>query len=273
MLGKLIKHEFRSGARIMWSIYLGMIGLALLTRYVAMPVLNKNLGFILSAVSMLIVFVFGVAIVGLSLAPVIISAARFKQNVLGNQAYLTMTLPVSSHQLLLAKIIVNGIWYFFTGVLAILIAFLMLTEWNMFTGTIGWNLKDFIDGCLEYAKTHEDIIWNLCLVAFEGLLNIVAGVSLATIMVYMCYSIGYAANRHKSLWTVLLIYGFFHVTSWLGIILLIFFGKNWERYVDLMTGLKGIEGILGISLAAIVALSAIYYFVTHYFITRKLNLE
>jgi len=204
---------------------------------------------------------------------VIISAARFKQNVLGNQAYLTMTLPVSSHQLLLAKIIVNGIWYFFTGVLAILIAFLMLTEWNMFTGTIGWNLKDFIDGCLEYAKTHEDIIWNLCLVAFEGLLNIVAGVSLATIMVYMCYSIGYAANRHKSLWTVLLIYGFFHVTSWLGIILLIFFGKNWERYVDLMTGLKGIEGILGISLAAIVALSAIYYFVTHYFITRKLNLE
>ena len=269
MLRKLIKHEFRATARIMWPIFGGMLALTLLMRFGAMLILERYDSFFLNGISVLTVMLFFAGLFALAFAPLVVSGSRFKSSVLGSEGYLTMTLPVSTNQMLVSKLITNAVWYAATAVVFALILAVLSAEFvNM--GDIGEIISNLIRG-LRHLKGAE--IGHIALILLELLLDAVVFVTLGTVLVYAAYAIGFSANRHKSLWTVLLIYAFFHVVSYAGIATLILFGNKADRWVDFMTGLQGFEGFLAIVFALMFALGAAFYAVTHYFLTRKLNLE
>lgn len=64
--------------------------------------------------------VFGILIAALFLSTFVLVINRFRSNIYGRQGYLTMTLPVNSHQLILSKLVASLVWYFLAGITALL---------------------------------------------------------------------------------------------------------------------------------------------------------
>ena len=274
MLGKLIKHEFRATARYMWPIMGGMLLLALLVRFVANPVLTHADNFILNTLGVIIVMLFTVGCMALGLAPLCVSGCEFKRSILGSEGYLTMSLPVSSRQHINAKLITNAVWYALTGVLMVLILLVMVGD----KGTLPGLSSGFTDAFDKTKLSAEDAqaVGHLILACIEGFIDLIAGASLLTVAVYAAYAIGYSANRRKELWTVLLIYLFFHVVVWVGLGSLFIIGRSDMKFaVDALNNvsvMKAFEGFLGLGFLIMVALGAVFYHITDHFITKKLNL-
>ena len=62
----------------------------------------------------------------LTLMSIVLMVNRFRTNLMGDEGYVTFTLPVSSHQIVWSKIIVSTVWFIATGIveaLALLVCF------------------------------------------------------------------------------------------------------------------------------------------------------
>lgn len=274
MLKSLIKHEFRATSKKMWPIFIGMLVLSLITRFGAMPLLRLNSNFLVKVLAVLIVIGFGIGIFSLGLIPLIVSGGRFKKSILGQEGYLTMSLPVSSHQLIGAKLITNAVWYLLSGVLLLVLIFFMAGNLSQLTA-----IPDFFSAIFKTISKFdkEDMvqIGHSLLTCLEILLDMVAGISLLTVMCYAAYSIGYSVNKRKNLLTVVLIFVFFQLIAWAAIGSLVLFGEKelGGEVTLLIEGFKVMERFLAEEFIIIAVLGAVFYFITNFFITRKLNLE
>lgn len=98
MLTKLIRHEFRATSRIMWPIFAGMLALTLAMR-ASQNVLQNESPWLLNLLAVLVTIGFVFGIMALCFAPLVLSAVRFRDHLLKDEGYLTLTLPVNMHQL------------------------------------------------------------------------------------------------------------------------------------------------------------------------------
>lgn len=266
MLRKLIRYEFKATGRVMWPIFCGMVLLTLMARYAAIPLLEHSDFFLFNALAVLVLIAFFVGLLLLGFIPLLISVGHFKKNVLSSEGYLTMTLPVTRNQLLLSKLIVNVVWYAASAAVLFAAFLLLVTDVQAIL-----KLPDFIKAAVS-ALERSDSVWKAALAAGELLLNLVAAVTLATLICYTSYSIGYSAAKHKTLWTVLLIYALFHLAVNGGIVIMSFLDRYVMRWT-LKSGIESFFSIAGANLGVMLLFGAICFFVTSFFLTKKLNLE
>ncbi len=111
MLGKLIKYDIRSTWRdfagVYLSIFLGVIIVPQLFNHFTNDVVNMLGGFM------------GTAIVISTIVIMIIMLFRiFNTNVFSKEGYLTMTLPVTSTQIVVSKLLVSTMWIVLTGIVS-----------------------------------------------------------------------------------------------------------------------------------------------------------
>lgn len=52
----------------------------------------------------------------LAIMSIVLMVNRFRTNLMGDEGYVTFTLPVSSHQIVWSKIIVSTVWFIVTGI-------------------------------------------------------------------------------------------------------------------------------------------------------------
>ncbi len=111
MLGKLIKYDIHSTWRDFAGVYLSII----LGVIIVPQIFNY---FKSETVNLLAVFI-GVAIVITTIVVMIIMLFRiFNTNVFSKEGYLTMTLPVSSTQIVISKLLVSTMWIVLTGIVS-----------------------------------------------------------------------------------------------------------------------------------------------------------
>lgn len=112
MLRKLIKYDIKSTYRdfagIYMSILLGVIILPLIFNNISNEIINMVAGFIAFGI-----FVAVVVVMISNLFQI------FNTNIFSKQGYLTMTLPVTSLDIVLSKLIVSSMWIVLTGVVCI----------------------------------------------------------------------------------------------------------------------------------------------------------
>lgn len=96
MLSKLIKHEFRATSRIMWPVFLGMLALTALMRFSQLLLNGRHIPWLLQLIGVLLVIGFVMGLGALAFAPLVLSAVRWRDHVLKDEGYLTLTLPVLS---------------------------------------------------------------------------------------------------------------------------------------------------------------------------------
>ena len=272
MLSKLIKHEFRATSRIMWPVFLGMLALTALMR-ISLPLLDGGVTpWFLQMLCVLMVIGFVMGLGALGLAPLVLSAVRWRDHVLKNEGYLTLTLPVSLHQLLASKLIVSAVWYaaaFLVGVLSLLIA---ASDW----ASLRYVPENFVDFFTAFFGMEASLRSHALLIVFELFCNFVFAVSAAALVVYAAYSIGYSFNKHKELWTVILILVFFQLAQFTAIAMIgAFINADPTRWMDLdvYSAPASVELLLLWGMFGELLFAAAGYAVTWFFTTKKLNLE
>ena len=272
MLSKLIKHEFRATSRIMWPVFLGMLALTALMRFSQLLLNGGHIPWLLQLIGVLLVIGFMMGLGALAFVPLVLSAVRWRDHVLKDEGYLTLTLPVSVHELLASKLIVSAVWYaaaFLVGVLSLMIA---ASDW----ASLLHVPENFVDFFTAFLRMDASLRGHALLILLELLGNFVMTISAASLVVYAAFSIGYSFNKHKSLWTTVLVLVFFEVAQFTAIAMIgAFFNADPTRWMnlDIYSAPASVELLLLWGMLGELIFAAAGYAVTWFFTTKKLNLE
>ena len=260
MLTKLIRHEFRATSRIMWPIFAGMLALTLAMR-ASQRVLQNDFPWLLNLLAVLVTIGFVFGIMALCFAPLVLSAVRFRDHLLKDEGYLTLTLPVNMHQLLASKLIVSAVWYAAAFLAVVLLC--MIGAFPQFTA-------DFLRA---FRKLDSSMQGQALLFALEFFLFCVLGVTAVSLIVYAAYAVGFSFNKHKSALTAVSVLVFFQLVQFAAIAVLAnLFGDGFTAWSSL-TGVQAGNAIFAVALVCELIVCVIFYLVTYFFLTRKLNLE
>lgn len=118
MLGKLIKYEWKSTCK-MGCLMLGVVALITFIGWLAFQSLvlgdwdlNAWVG-ILGIIGILTLVMYVIMLVAVNYGISVYLAVHFYKTMYTDEGYLTHTLPVTKHQILVSKIFVGGVWSFF----------------------------------------------------------------------------------------------------------------------------------------------------------------
>lgn len=144
MLGKLIKHEFKSTAHSMFAIYLSALitfGIMCLVFFIKNKTLMVISSVALGAICAVALVITLFAIIG-----------TFNKSLYGNQGYLSFTLPVSGRSLLASKTIVSLCWVLISFIFAISVVLFLVFYWIAQTSD---NIKSIIDTVYNMLQTMQ----------------------------------------------------------------------------------------------------------------------
>lgn len=164
MIGKLIKHDLKAGARRMGNIYL-----AALIASVAMVIsafLESGLLRFLS--SMVVVVVAFIAVI-MTFASVIFGANK---SLFGREGYLTQTLPVKTSSLIFSKWFTSSIWLLISY-LFVIVAFISVFVYWTSENQEGAQIYDMINSVLQTFGVGAEAVYqkSLMIQAIIGLFN------------------------------------------------------------------------------------------------------
>ena len=256
MLSKLLKYEFKSNAKQQLPLLIYLLiatVLAFITNFLlnaTKPLDNTFSRIVETFCSGLIVFFF-ISIVAYPFVTGFLILQKYYKSMFTDEGYLTFTLPVSTDQLLLAKIISGFVWFAISLVALIIPAYII--SLMLFNGRI---IKFFQEASLSVTPISvlSDLIF--------GIVNILSNL----LIYYTAITIGAViAKKHKILTAIGILYLINIIKSIVSSILMLPHMLN--GLDDFMLFDSLIEFIINI--VFIVAA----YFVTRYIIENKLNLD
>ena len=145
MLTTLFKHEMRATAKTFMWFYIAFAAIAIVNALInpfamgsasangAMQTLGMPGAFIPDAIRGIIMALYSIAATVVVVVTIVIIILRFFRNLLGDEGYLMMTLPVTREQHILAKLFAAVIWSVCTAVLVFLSFLLMLQSAGVLT--------------------------------------------------------------------------------------------------------------------------------------------
>ena len=199
--------------------------------------------------------VFGGLIITLGISTLFLIIKRFKGSVYDRQGYLTLTLPVSEHHIITAKLVGAFIWSLIsTAVLAlsaVIIVAITVPEWIPLSYVI------------TFVETHLPQIF---LTGISFLLNTISSI----LCIYLAISIGQLFNEYR---TALAVAAYIGIQIVIGFIELSF-NLSSNFYVNSLVGLND-HFYMGASISIVEELIfiAIFYLGTYYILRNKVNLQ
>lgn len=278
MLGKLLKHEWKES----WKIPVVLIGILWILAAMAgltfiSPVWQSELDG-LNVLLVLVIMAFYFSIIGVSIGIMLYMAIRFYKNMFTDEGYLTHTLPVSTHELLLSKIMVMSAWIFLSTaaiVVSLLIFSCLAAVFLMPEGHSFANLLKDLNRLV-----HEFILYlDKGVMSFIGSLLFLVVVSIisGTMMIVGSICIGQMVKKHKILGSVGAYFALSTVIQIVSTVVLIPLMFYWSRRYEAYTSADNVFQLMApmYLLIGIVSLgiSAGLYFLSEFLIRKKLNLD
>ncbi|HEM4066089.1 TPA: ABC transporter permease [Streptococcus suis] len=260
MFKKLLKYEFQSVGKWYVGIYAGALALsAILGFWLQALNLRTQAGTTEPGGAEMVLFgtsfmTFGILIAALGLSTFFMVINRFRKNVYGRQGYLTMTLPVSSHHIILSKLLASLVWYLLAGItiilsIGIVLAVLMLGS------------EEFV--IPELQTLIQQIDWS---VVFAHLFYSLIESTMGILLIYFSISVGQLFKDHRLLFAILIYIGISIVVGVFGTLVFTNYLENlYNAALPLYP--SPILALINIILAFA------YYFGTHFIMTKKLNLQ
>ncbi|HEM4071607.1 ABC transporter permease [Streptococcus suis] len=260
MFKKLLKYEFQSVGKWYVGIYAGALVLsailgfwlqALTIRTQAGTTEPSGAEMVLFATSFMTI---GILIAALGLSTFFMVINRFRKNVYGRQGYLTMTLPVSSHHIILSKLLASLVWYFLAGVNIVLSIGIILAVLMLGSG-------EFV--IPELQTLIQELDWS---VVFAHLFYSLIESTMGILLIYFSISVGQLFKDHRLLFAILTYIGISIVVGVFGTLVFTNYLENlYNAALPLYP--NPILALINIILAFA------YYFGTHFIMTKKLNLQ
>ena len=274
MLRKLLKHEFRATGRIM----LPVIGILLATSVAANLSLRYLLGsdvWFFSTLGILLLTAFGSAIGGVFIVSFILMIQRFYKNLLQDEGYVMLTLPVSIHQHIWSKLIVSSVWFIVTALAVILACCITAFDLTIIKEIL-WGLGELFQ---ELRKLQAYYAINGTAIAIEMIVLVFLGLVAMCLQFYSALAAGHSLPTHKMAWSVAWYFGLQFAFQIIAFSLIQILDQinffNWgifhpEIHLDAMAGIH-------IGMAMMIFLTvvhgAIFYGITTFFLKKRLNLE
>ena len=243
MFWNLVRYEFKNVNKWYLALYGAVLALSVIIglQANALEMLSSQ-----DQESIMLVFqafIFGGLIITMSISTLILIIRRFKGSVYERQGYLTLTLPVSEHQIILAKLLGAFLWSLLSAVVFILSIYIFLV-------TVDPQIIDAY--MIRYFFGHYLDSIGLSLISY--IFSTVAGI----LCIYLSISIGQLFNEYR---TALAVVAYIVIQTILGFITLnlrIDFDYNWMISFEILKDL---------------ILSLVFYLGTYYILKNKVNLQ
>ena len=255
MFWNLVRYEFKNVNKWYLALYAAVLALSALIGIQTQGF--KNLPYQESQAAMLLSLatVFGGLMLTLVISTIFLIIKRFKGSVYDRQGYLTLTLPVSEHHIITAKLVGAFIWSIVSTAVLVISAFIVLT----LTAPDWFVTSDLI----PFIETH---LPQLSLMGISFLLNTISGI----LCIYLAISIGQLFNEYRTALSIVAYIGIQIVVGFVEV----FFNTSANFYVNSLAGFND-NFYMGASTSIIEELIfiAIFYLGTYYILRNKVNLQ
>ena len=251
MLGKLLKYEFKATARPMLPVMLAVILFSALTRFLfsIRDSFDPDATVLLDLIIGLTTAVYVITASAAIFIVIFLICARFYNNLLKDEGYLSNTLPVSIDLHIISKLLVGFLWSVLSFKVVLLSILLVLPA----------SREQFVNFImLVVDEINSPVLWltiaSLILAVFSQILSYYSAIAIGQMF------------RHKIIAAVLVLMGFGFVFGLLmgNISIAIAMGNS---------NITPFQGILTMLFLPTLAQTAIHYVLTRFFMGNKLNLE
>ena len=255
MFWNLVRYEFKNVNKWYLALYAAVLVLSVLIgmqghyyNYVSFKDSQPVLLFFLA-------LVFGGLMITLGISTIFLIIKRFKGSVYDRQGYLTLTLPVSEHHIITAKLVGAFIWSILSSTVLALSAFIIVTI----------TVPEWISNS-ELIPLVGTFLPQLSLMGVSFLLNTISGI----LCIYLAISIGQLFNEYR---TALAVAAYIGIQIVIGFIE-VFFNTSTNFYVNSLAGFND-NFYMGASVGIVEELIfiAIFYLGTYYILRNKVNLQ
>lgn len=243
MFWNLVRYEFKNVNKWFLALYAAVLSLSVI---IGIQGSSLSSTYYQDKGVVMLVFlslVFGGLVITLSISTLILIIQRFKGSVYDRRGYLTLTLPVSEHQILSAKLLGAFVWSLASTVVFLFSLYIIISMIEP---------DAFLSSFAEYMlKNYTDNFW-LALISY--IFNTLAGI----LCIYLSISIGQLFNEYR---TALAVVAYIAIQVVLGFITLnlrIDFDYNW---------------VLSFEIFKDIILSVGFYLGTYYILKNKVNLQ
>ena len=243
MFWNLVRYEFKNVNKWFLALYAAVLSLSVI---IGIQGSSLSSTYYQDKGVVMLVFlslVFGGLVITLSISTLILIIQRFKGSVYDRRGYLTLTLPVSEHQILSAKLLGAFVWSLASTVVFLFSLYIIISMIQP---------DAFLSSFAEYMlKNYTDDFW-LALISY--IFNTLAGI----LCIYFSISIGQLFNEYR---TALAVVAYIAIQVVLGFITLnlrIDFDYNWMISFEILKDL---------------ILSLVFYLGTYYILKNKVNLQ
>ena len=243
MFWNLVRYEFKNVNKWFLALYAAVLSLSVI---IGIQGSSLSSTYYQDKGVVMLVFlslVFGGLVITLSISTLILIIQRFKGSVYDRRGYLTLTLPVSEHQILSAKLLGAFVWSLASTVVFLFSLYIIISMIQP---------DAFLSSFAEYMlKNYTDDFW-LALISY--IFNTLAGI----LCIYLSISIGQLFNEYR---TALAVVAYIAIQTILGFITLnlrIDFDYNWVLSFEIFKDL---------------ILSVGFYLGTYYILKNKVNLQ
>lgn len=262
MLGKLIKYEFKATMRSFLAIYASLIltGILIGIFMFANVEVGMSLGMLIMVALMITLGVLTITVI----------IKRFSKNLLGDEGYLMMTLPVSTKKIVASKIITSVVYLILSTIVVFLVFVVIMLPSGMAT------MKEFIRSMgnvwnymVMNLLSARDIILNMIITFMLGIVDYISFI----LVIYTSLSIGQLKpfNKHR---TPVAIIAFFIINM---IVSVISDGlSNLLESMNILTAPQSMSMLSASSIYTLVfygVVSVVLFMITSYILEKKLNLE
>ena len=274
MLGQLIKYELRATVRYFVPILAAVLIFATLNTLFGINLTQseqERIGWFQVLIFSLTIFMMIATII----LWLVITVMRFYKNMLGDEGYLMFTLPVSTHQLILSKLIVACLWNIACIIISCLAIFIMFWSgmgemYALFFKELGIGLSYFMD---EFQLTSAYII----LLWVESMVAWLLSVASYVLVLYLSMSIGQLMNEGKLIISFVAFIGINVVMQILSFVVFgVLFGSgvlnNVEIWIEHINAPTMLHMVMIGSIVIAAFMNAIMYFISHWLLSHRLNL-
>lgn len=243
MFWNLVRYEFKNVNKWFLALYAAVLSLSVI---IGIQGSSLSSTYYQDKGVVMLVFlslVFGGLVITLSISTLILIIQRFKGSVYDRRGYLTLTLPVSEHQILSSKLLGAFVWSLASTVVFLFSLYIIISMIQP---------DAFLSSFAEYMlKNYTDNFW-LALISY--IFNTLAGI----LCIYLSISIGQLFNEYR---TALAVVAYIAIQIVLGFVTLnlrIDFDYNWVLSFEIFKDL---------------ILSVGFYLGTYYILKNKVNLQ
>ena len=198
-VGKVFKYEMISAGRIILPLYAILLVMSLI---IGLFIMDKNLEVdsigLFGTAKTIIVILTCILYVVLFVVTISIIEKRYKKSMLGDEAYLNMTLPVTVGEHLWGRYLADMVWGIAYGIISAFSgAFIFIKGW----GQLPKVFHELGRVMLEFKAAHGYSIISCCLVIC---LNGIAIYMLICVFSYMCNSVTNLVEKKRTLFSILI---------------------------------------------------------------------